>query len=103
MNGVLIMELETIRFGRYKTDANKTTPIEWFILNQEGGTALLLSKYILDLKKYHSEFEDVTWDKCSIREWLNNTFYNKAFYKKEKEAIQTTLIETEDNYFVYIR
>lgn len=94
------MELDTIQFGRYRNSATSTAPIEWYVLNQNDGEALLLSRYILDVYAYHFVFEQITWDKCDVRTWLNDDFYNTAFSPDEKARIQTTLIETENNYFV---
>ena len=94
------MELDTINFGKYKVSGIKTAPIEWYILEKKDGVAFLLSRRILEFQEYHSVFEDVTWDKCDIRTWLNQDFYKKAFSSEERDRIKTTLIETEDNYFV---
>ena len=64
--------------------------------DEENGRALLVSKYIIDAKYYNEEGGDVTWETSSIRKWLNNDFYNKAFDEKEKELIIETLLHTND-------
>lgn len=54
------MELNTVFFGRYRTNSFSSTPIEWFILSKDSRTVFLLSRYVLDNKQYHMDFEDVT-------------------------------------------
>ena len=89
---------ETIEFGNYPQDKDGTEkPIEWIVMKNEGNQVLLLSKYVLDAKSYNEEWEDVTWEKSDIRQWLNNEFYTAAFNKSEKAKIQTSLIKNEDN------
>lgn len=64
---------------------------------KKDGSLLLISKYGLDCKPYNSECEDVTWETCTIRSWLNNIFYNEAFSDSEKSKIKTTTIVNDDN------
>jgi len=71
--------------------------IEWYVLNQKDSKILLLSKYVLDTKPYHEENTEVTWEKSSIREWLNSTFYNFAFSDEEKKYICKTKLANNDN------
>lgn len=79
-------------FGVYPqaSDGADRTPIRWRILQSPGSELFLLSEYILDCKRYHGEFADVTWRDCDLRKWLNDDFYNAAFNAAEKEMIQTT-------------
>ena len=62
--------------------------IPWIVIKVEGYKALLLSEKILDEKPYHDKQVDVIkWENCSLRKWLNNDFYNKAFSSSEKSRI----------------
>ena len=89
---------ETIEFGNYPQEEDGTEkPIEWIVMKNEGNQVLLLSKYVLDVKPYNEELEEVTWETSDIRQWLNNEFYTTAFNKSEKAKIQTSLIKNEDN------
>ena len=79
-------------FGTYpqktqKKDGIDCTPIEWIVLEISGRQAFLLSRYALDVQPYNKKVKDTTWEVCSLRKWLNNTFFNKAFSKFEKKAI----------------
>ena len=98
----LIDQIDTVKFGSYpQSDASGNTkePIEWIVLDRQGDKALLLSKYILDFKCYNDESEDVTWETCTLRNWLNNDFYFKAFSSDEQKKIQTTNITNNDNLY----
>ena len=91
-------QIDTVTFGSYYQNNSSTKePIEWLVLDRQGNKALLLSKYILDCKCYNEEHEDVTWETCTLRNWLNNTFYNTAFNNNEKNYILTTNVINSDN------
>lgn len=79
----------TIRFGCYPQDTHLgKEPIEWQVLQTTGDSAILISKYILDNQDYHvPRYEADTWLNSSLREWLNNQFFAKAFNKQEKEYL----------------
>ena len=49
-----------------------------------------MSEYILDCKRYHGEYVDMTWRDCDLRKWLNEAFYNTAFNAAEKGVVKTT-------------
>ncbi len=51
---------------------------------------------MLDCKPYHNVQEDVTWETSSIREWLNDEFYNTAFSKEEKKEINEVCLNNFD-------
>lgn len=89
----------TVEFGHYEQDGwsgNGQEPIEWKVLTKSGNYAMLLSVYALDSAAYHGNgySEHVTWSNCSLRSWLNNTFYWNAFSSKEQGAIRTTTVST---------
>ena len=69
----------------HKTENNyfKYEPIKWRVLHYENSEAFLLADAILDSQPYHSENEEIDWEKSSIRAWLNNEFINKAFSIKK--------------------
>ena len=90
--------LPVIKFGRYSDDEKGTLrDIEWIVLDAKDGNALVLSKYVLDTQPYHSGFRRTTWEKCSLRAWLNNEFLNRAFSESEQSRIIETSIHTNNN------
>ncbi len=84
-----------VTYGRYPQTAagNDQTPIEWLVLARDGNKALLLSRYGLDAKPYNTEKTDATWERCTLRGWLNQEFLNKAFSSTEQKAILTTNVD----------
>ena len=91
---------ESVFFGKYEQDNQSYTnneQIEWIVLDIKNGKALLLSKYILDAKRFNENSDYNTWEYSSLRTWLNNDFYNKAFNNYEKEAIVRTDNMTFEN------
>lgn len=88
-----------VNFGTYpQTKAgNDATPIEWLVLARDGNKALLISRYGLDAQRYNKDTTSVTWETCTLRTWLNGTFYNKAFSSAEQAAILTTNVDNSKN------
>ncbi len=86
----------TVRFGSYEQDddlSDGAEEIEWIVLDTDGSKALLLSKYALDSKKFNdvrNEYVASTWERSTLRPWLNGTFYDTAFGAKHKEMIVST-------------
>ena len=88
-----------VTFGTYPqtTSSAKNAPIEWIVLDVQGNKALLISKYGLDARPYNTGFADVTWETCTLRIWLNNDFYRKAYSEKEQQGILITSIDNGPN------
>ena len=91
---------DTVLLGKYEQDnytLNGTEDIEWLILAKKDNKALIISKYALDSKKYHEKHDDVTWKTCSMRKWLNESFFNESFNDGEKKRIQSTVVKADKN------
>lgn len=89
------------------------TPIEWLVLETKDGKAFLLSKYVLDSVKYDATFDEekwlqeawggekydyyASWEKSTLRTWLNSEFYDVAFSNSEKESVLLTKVENTPN------
>ena len=81
-----------VQFGRYEQDGNAENgqePIEWIVLDVNNGKVLLLSQNGLDSKCFDDNDtpRSISWDKSSLREWLNGDFYSSAFDEEEQKAI----------------
>ena len=90
---------DKVIYGRYEQDndsGNGAEPIEWTVLDQENGKLLMISDHSLDCKKY-DDGEGNTWDKCSLRSWLNKEFYETAFSEVEKKSILTSEVTADVN------
>ena len=94
---------DVYKFGSYIQNKgwmgvfNEKQEIEWIVLDKNGVSLLLISKYALDCKQYNEKFSLVTWEDCTLRKWLNKTFINDAFSEEEQKLIQTTTVNAESN------
>lgn len=85
-----VPENETVSFGHYEQDndrSNGLERIEWIILDKTDDAMLLLSRYGLDAKPFHDRYEEVSWEDCSLRKWLNEDFLKEAFTPEEQKKI----------------
>ena len=89
-----------VKFGAYEQDNNTSNgkeEIEWLVLAKEGDRALLISKYALDCQQYYTSYTEVTWETCSLREWLNGTFLSAAFSSEEQNRIISSTVTADRN------
>ena len=88
-----------VTFGTYpRTSAkNESTEIEWLVVARDGQKALLLSRYGLDVQPYNKEDTNITWEKSTLRNWLNETFLNKAFTAQEQAGIELTNVDNSSS------
>ena len=56
-----------------------------------------MPKYIVVRKQYNEKDKNITWEKCSLRKYLNNDFINTAFSESERALIKTVAVKNEDN------
>lgn len=88
---------DTVTFGTYEQDNNRrdgAENIQWIVLDKQDNQLMLISRYCLDSKPYNDTLEAINWEYCSLRQWLNEDFYNTAFTKEEQERIASV---TNDN------
>lgn len=74
---------KTIRFG----------PFNWIILSKNEVSALLIKKAGIQGLAYNTIYDDVTWEKSSIRQYLNSEFLNSTFTEEEQKHILKTNVE----------
>ncbi len=90
--------MKTVFFGNYyQSSKEEKEPIEWLVLDEKDGKQLLLSRYALDVKAYNEELTEVTWEICTLRQWLNEDFLNEAFSEGEKASIETSTVTADAN------
>ncbi len=91
---------EYITFGRYVQSGEwgaDPEPLEWRVLAHEEGRTLVISKHTLFSMPYNTSSTDVTWETCSLRSHLNNSFYNSSFNDDEKKYICEVTNENPDS------
>jgi len=80
-------EEDIITFGGY----------EWIVLEAyEDGSKLVITKDILEMRAYHETWEDITWENCALRKYLNNEFYN-SFSTTDRNKIVERKNSNKDN------
>ena len=75
----------------------KVEPIKWKVLEKDNDKLFLFSELLLDTHIFDNKSND--YGLSSIRKWLNNDFYNKAFADNEKSLIISKTIDTEKNVY----
>ena len=91
---------DIVYFGTYEQDNNTSNgkeEVEWLVLAKEENKALVISKYALDCQRYNSSYTDVTWETCSLRKWLNETFVAAAFSPEEQNIILNSTVTADNN------
>ena len=91
---------DTVLFGTYEQDndiSNGREDIEWRVLETSDNKILVISEYALDCQQYNREDKSVTWEKCTLRKWLNESFVNESFSAEEQKMIAKTMITADAN------
>ena len=79
-------------YGSYQGE-----PVEWRVLDKKDGEILLLSEYGLDILPFDdSGSGSIIWENSSIRNWLNNEFYNS-----NKTDMLTIVFQNLQNFISY--
>lgn len=109
-------QADNIYFGNYfQSNGATKEPVKWRVLSNSDGKLFLLSDQNLDVFQYHTDWESVTWEKSTMRSWLNgygasentggdngtdytsDNFIGAAFSEKEQKAIAETTVVNDDN------
>lgn len=85
------------RFEKNEYRYFKYEPIRWKVLWNDGKSLFVVAEKALDYKIYDTATENVTWETCAVRKWLNESFYQAAFDKEEQKAIVTWDVKNEDH------
>lgn len=85
---VMIAQGETsnIPFGGYT----------WRVLDVQDDKALLITEDSIEQHRYHDKGGNVTWETCTLREYLNGAFY-ESFSEVDRKEIALTRNENPDN------
>lgn len=75
-----------IKFGNY----------EWLILDVQDNKALIITRYLCWKEEYNKKYQDVTWETCTLRKYLNSEFLQKFTAEEQKKIIETE-INNPDN------
>ncbi|MCR5206407.1 MAG: DUF6273 domain-containing protein [Lachnospiraceae bacterium] len=90
---------DIVNFGSYEQDTdffNGKEDIEWIVLSKTNSEVCLITKDVIEYLPWDPG-DNVKWEDCKLRKWLNGSFYDNAFNKKEKSMIKTTTISNREN------
>lgn len=79
-----------VSLGKYEQDNDFGTidPIIWIVLEKKDEKLYLLSKDVLEVKRFEEEKSGyIKWEESTLRNWLNNVFYDGSFSEEEKDKI----------------
>lgn len=91
---------DVVSFGTWEQDGstqNGPEPIGWIVLSDDEDRVLLWSEKLLDGARYNETPGDITWADCTLRSYLNDTFYHTAFSPEDQLLVQNTVVENPDN------
>ena len=77
-----------LELGQFKASAGGAPgKIRWMVVSREEDRALLLACDVLEILPFNDVYENTSWENCSLRQWLDEEFYETAFTEAEKEKI----------------
>jgi tetratricopeptide (TPR) repeat protein len=78
-------------------DVVKLGNSEWILLEYNSHEALLMKKVALSGLAYNDEFQDITWENSTLRQYLNSNFLTETFTEEEKNNIILTDVKNNVN------
>ena len=69
-------QADNLYFGTYQQSSGgnggyNIDPIKWRVLENADGQLFLISDQNLDVFQYHTDWEEITWERSTMRSWLN--------------------------------
>lgn len=71
----------------------KWEPIRWRVLCNDGNALFVMADQALDC-----EMRGFEWESCTLRTWLNESFYAAAFSSEEQDAIAEWEVKSTDTF-----
>ncbi len=82
---------EIIAFGGY----------DWNVLAIDQDKTLIITKDIIEKRAYHVAYQDVTWETCTLRAYLNGEFYNRFRNADKKRIAKVRNNNPNNEYLTY--
>lgn len=84
--GIVETAMEESEWDMVELGTWQDQPLYWRVLSVKDGDAYFLADRVLTYKAYHETDESVTWEKSTLRGWLNGDFYKNTFSENEKKG-----------------
>jgi len=78
-----------ITFGEYN----------WVVLEERDDSILILSEKIIETKKYHDLYENITWENSTVRKYLNDDFYGGFTSSEKSQILETKIINNANPWY----
>ena len=76
----------------------KATNEKVLYFDENSNRALIISKDIVAKMPYHKPGGDVTWEKCTLRKWLNKVYYKSLPPNIKSHILEETRINPDNEY-----
>jgi hypothetical protein len=77
----------------------KFGPYNWRVLDVQNGKALLITEDIVEKRRYHSSYTDITWVCCELRHYLNGAFFQTFSSAEQSRILQTNNTNANNQWF----
>ena len=86
---------DLLEFGEFKGES-----ISWRVLKKDNGCLTLITEKAIDAQPYNETRVETSWERCSLRRWLNDDWANEAFSDNEWSFLTSDDSPVSD--YVYI-
>ncbi len=94
--------MEKLVYGNYPQGNNgEIQPLVWNILERTDDGVLLITQDVVDCQPFHETGKAWEWENCSIHNWLNTQFMDKAFSQSEREKISKIFLLNNEEVLKY--
>lgn len=71
--------------------------VSWVLLDWDENTecALVLTRECIAKMPFHVEWSKITWEQCTLREWLNTDFYNSLSADVRERIVYTEIVNKD--------
>ena len=91
---------DIVTFGTFETDGNEENgpeALRWQVLNNRDDLVTLITEQSIAGMRFHFNNGQTSWAECSVRSWLNGTFFTSAFNVNEAGFVCKNYISTPAN------
>nr|MCR5296449.1 DUF6273 domain-containing protein [Clostridiales bacterium] len=83
-----------VEFGSYYRDNNRDKdPIEWIVIAASENSVQLVARYGIETRRFQGDWCTAEWEKSSLRQWLNEEWFQDVFSDEEQKAVEITTVD----------
>lgn len=69
----------------------------WLVLDRHEDKILVISRDVLEHRSYHNTLENITWETCDLRKYLNSEWLNRELSEEEARCLVGTTVKNPSN------